>query len=481
MKRTGLWAGLMAFLMLGWCNEAQADYNIMDFVILVTDQVEIKGQAGIVPLGGKPLYNSYVGAGESVWLGGKLRVKAIGDGGCPNNDVKIIGKNVKIDKWASVCSVDWDQAGGGSYTFVSYGNKPPEMVNPVMDRLPQWTGLGGPLALYCSDHRSASTDADVDIIVPKNTSQVIMPGVYRDLIVGPFSQVYFATGGGGETPFDCPCRQPAVYQFRRIIVKGHTTRNKIYMPNAVEIRVRDFVVLPEFTGFNAMTDPKDPMSCGQCVTLWVWGEDGYYFEDGAAQNTGLRSLYPDLGDPTEFLPSAFSYAGDGQFNACLVFVPNGTMTVRGHEAFKTQWFGKSFQQYGGLSITLAHPGIKCWCCNPHPDCIPPCVFAVEEQSDGTVIVRGSRLEIIECLKFVNLHNNLKALDQMSLCGTGDCDYPIATGISPIGIDMFGNEYFQTLFPPSCGPGEYLFGIASPSASGGSVTFFAEDRLKLVVP
>ena len=253
-----------------------------------------------------------------------------------------------------------------------------------------------------------ASDKPADDIHCVKGGTTIVPGTYRDLIVDrPGAKCKFA--GPGD------------YNFRRII--GKRWGNYIFenapdpcdLDRPFNIKVKQFVYLSEFSRFN-----KNHVVP---TFIYVEGTDGDY--DGNNTNPdGLDGLGP----------SVFFYEGDGAFCACMVFAPNGTISVRGHlkrTRSCSQWIGKYFQQVEKLPIVLAlAPDPDCCILVPPRQC--PCILDFYEEgqpTDDKKVDAGGRI----CIKGHNLspynvdkvlffkENNRSITDFLDCAANANCE------------------------------------------------------------
>ncbi|MCE5333069.1 MAG: hypothetical protein LLG06_00610 [Desulfobacteraceae bacterium] len=315
-----------------------AEYSLKDFVILVDDQLIMKGIANIECCQGAAVSaRGDIGSRNSIRLGGVGRTE-VPDGAPVLQDVAVIAPNVTLNSFAAVSEVIYDNA-TGSYTVKGSG-----IVQPLAGNI--HTDLGNN---YLNDTGSknlpdfpsfpsliAGTD---DIVVPSKGNVPIIPGTYRDLIIGSNATVNLSCG---------------TYNFRRIIANTASRYQIVFEDCGTQINVKEFVRFAHYGSFNP-TAKHD-------VTLYVGGYDGPYSGANKNKNGVARTIGT--------FPAAFEYDGAGEFHATLVYVKNGTINIGGpaSTAFSTHWFGDSFQEVTGQAITLRHPGEICDCFSTATPC-----------------------------------------------------------------------------------------------------------------
>ncbi|RJQ54030.1 MAG: hypothetical protein C4530_17215 [Desulfobacteraceae bacterium] len=345
---------IFSLLIIAPTTASAIEYRLADFMILVDDQLIIKGAADVISFQGGIFQNkqmrSDLGSRNFAQIGGRLSCRIPVD--APTvADVAIIAPNVTLGNFAKVSHVIYDAATGSFNDIGTSGRLGPTLLeNDLGNNSLNDTGFKN---LPDFPAFPVFAPGAADVIVPSGGVTSITPGNYRDLIVGHKGTVNFASG---------------IYNFRRIIINVAGEYNLIFEDDT-EIRVKQFVRLAEYGNVN-------PTSANN-VIMYVEGEDGDY--GGANRNQ----------DGVYGLPAAFEYDGDGNFSLCFVFVPNGTMNIRGHSQppYATQWLGKSFQQISSLRIILQQAIESC--IPPGIDCA--CITDFTRRSDGTLQVRGINL------------------------------------------------------------------------------------------
>ncbi len=321
------------------------EYNLVNFTVLVDDQLILRGPVDVTPVLAPGITRNDFGSRNLIRLGGgggtDMPEGAPGPA-CPSAlpIVGIIAPNVTLNNFAHVSMVIFDQA-TGSYTVSGSGIVQPALPchlfndlgnNPLQDT--------GSKALPDFPSFPTITVGAADVVVPQSGTVNLSPGNYRDLLIGAYGKVNFTASG--------------IYQFRRIITATASTYSLNMLADDVQINVKEFVHLSEFGNVN----PTGATG----LTIYVEGFDGPYGGANKNKNGVTRAIGT--------FPAAFEYFGDGHFIACFVFVKNGTMNLRGHQTFMTQWFGNSLQQIGTLGIGLQHPteicfvqALQCACIN----------------------------------------------------------------------------------------------------------------------
>jgi len=342
---------VVALFAMAPCAASAVEYRLADFMILVDDQLILRGAADVLSFQGGVFQGiprrTDLGSRNIVEIGGRLRSRVPLEAPT-TTDVAIIGPNVTLGNFASVSHVIYDAATGSYNDIGTSGRRGPTLLEDDLGN----NSLNDTGNKDLPDFPAFPVFAPggADIIVSSGGSENIVPGDYRDLIVGHKGTVNFASG---------------IYNFRRIVINVAGQYNLIFEDDT-EIRVKQFVRLAEYGNVN-------PTGASN-VTMYVEGEDGDY--GGANRNR----------DGVYGLPAAFEYDGDGLFILCFIFVPNGTINVRGHSQlpWETQWLGKSFQQVSSLRIRLQQSdevciprGIEC-----------ACITDFTLRSDGTLRVKG---------------------------------------------------------------------------------------------
>lgn len=322
---------------------AQAvSYDIHNFLILVDDQLILKGPANVNCCFGAPIgERSDVGSRNIITLGGTATT-AVPVGAPALKDVAVIAPNVVLHSFAKVSMVIFDQA-TGSYTVSGTGivqPNPGNLFNDLGNNPLNNTGIKDlpPFPVF-----PTITPGAADVVVPANGTVNLPAGNYRDLIIGANATVNFQGPAGG------------VFQFRRILSITDSSYHINFLANDIQVLVKEFVHLDEFGAFNE--------SGKTGITLFVEGFDGTYGGANKNKNGVVRA--------GTALPAAFEFGGDGPFIACFAFVKNGTINLRGITQYATQWFGNSLQEISNLTINLQSPGQNCIGSTPCP-CCPQC-------------------------------------------------------------------------------------------------------------
>jgi len=326
-----------------------ADFRIEDFIVLVDDQLLFTGPGSVLsnkggdwPLSPPIHRRSDLGSRNILQIGGSgstyvpVEASAL-------TDVAVIGRNVRLRNFAKVSHVIYDDVAG------SYSKSGTSIVGPSLVETFAINSIAGTdsdlPAFPAFPTFTASANPLDDVVVAASATVNLAPGIYRDLRVGLKGIVNFTESG--------------IYTFRRIIINQNSNYSLNMLANDIEIRVQDFVALGEYGRINP--------SAATGVVFYVAGLDDSYA--GANGNAlGVNRVAGRL--PAGQFPAAFQYRGDGIFNACFVFVPNGTINLKGAQTFDTQWFGDSFKQFQAKGFTLQQiieppcfevPGIECAC------------------------------------------------------------------------------------------------------------------------
>lgn len=326
----GIAVALLGVFMLGAPNVSSAvSYSLGNFLILVDDQLILKGPANVNCCEGASIpARSDLGSRNSIVLGGTATTN-VPVGAPALKDVAVIAPNVKLGNFARVSQVIYDAA-TGSYVASGSGLIQPNPGNLHNDLGNNPLNDTGSKDLPAFPVFPIITVGASDVVVPKSGTIDLAPGSYRDLVVGAYGTVNFTSNG--------------IYQFRRIIASTTTNYSLVMQADDIQINVSDFVSLGEFGNVN----PTNRAG----LKFYVAGMDGAY---GGA-NKNAKGVARDSGT----FPAAFQYGGDGAWNACLVFVKNGTANIKGHTTFATQWFGNSLQEISNLGLELQSPGQACF-------------------------------------------------------------------------------------------------------------------------
>ncbi len=323
-------AAMAVLVLMAAPNTAHAiQYSLGNFLVLVDDQLVLKGAADVNCCHGTPAgVRSDLGSRNSIVLGGTLSTD-VPVGAPALKDVAVIAPSVTLNNFAHVSMVIYDLT-TGTYVVSGSGIVQPSAGNLFSDLGNNPLNNTGSKTLPAFPSFPTITVGAADVVVPQSGSVTISPGNYRDLLIGAFGTINFS--------------QPGIYQFRRIITATASTYELVMQADGVQINVKEFVHLSEFGDVN----PTGKSG----LTIYVEGFDGTYAGANKNKNGVTR--------PAGTFPAAFEFGGDASFEACFVFVKNGTANLRGHSLFATQWFGNSLQEISNLGITMESPGEICF-------------------------------------------------------------------------------------------------------------------------
>jgi len=476
-RKVGRWAAkpimaiaagllLMSLLAVTIPASVQAnDLRLEDFIILVDDQLRLEGPASIYSYYGgvgpedPPIpRRSDLGSRNMGIFGGRANTWVPAEASAVT-DVAIIAPNVTLSRFAKVSHVIYDDVGGSFSDPVTVGRVGPSLLETFANNsLTSTDGLDLPAFPAFPSFTASSSSAD-DIVVATSASVDVLPGTYRDLVLGLNSVARFKESG--------------VYIFRRIIANRASSYAFIMETDDIEIRVEDFVRFAEYGSFNP-TGAKD-------LTLYVAGQDGTYGTDSRRNRNNYGVTRAEGGRlPAGRYPAAFQYTGDGVFLACFVFVPNGTMNIRGHSnpAWATQWFGDSLQEIGGLQIALKHPGEICYEL-PGIDCA--CITNFKLKGDGTLKVTGVNFSTATVERLAIFTEGYAAALGGVTQGDAGADQLVAT------LNIVAADTFYTLnnVQSLLAPGKYWLGIIYPedpkTLNVGGYCIFTDKPLDIPVP
>jgi len=467
------------------------EYRLEDFVILVDEQLILKGGYELLPCEGPAgVRKSDIGSRGSAVIGGTTYTR-IPKGApavdlCPGfpDDVAVIAKDLTRGNFSQLSHIIYDTLTNNCVTGCSgptINEGPDKMCKNVrndtgaigdVDCLPDFPAF--PVfsaAVGGTDFECKNTDPQPcvvpavgtrDIIVGSTATVILSPGTYRDLSYGGHSHINFQFGTDG------------LFNFRRIFPTLNAAGSyQLIFDDDVSVRVKEFVRFTEYGNVN-QTGAKG-------VTLYVEGFDGSY--GGANKNT----LGVVRGGASA--PAAFQYQGDGVFDLCFVFVKNGTINVRGtshgsiHPAsidhWSTAWFGNSLQEISSLQIRMSHPGEVCFEEAKECACITDFKVLTSGQDAGKLQVKGFNFS----------KNTVERLAIFSETATSGGPLKDVTGgnlgkdqlfadLNIISPNEFRTKNTLTSIGLPINPGEkYLLGImAPPTGNPVSYCIFAEKLL-----
>lgn len=328
--KIGIALMLVSMFMLFTAGVSHAvSYSLGNFLILVDDQLILKGPANVDCCQGASISaRSDLGSRNSILLGGTATTN-VPVGAPALKDVAVIAPNVTLKNFARVSQVIYDAA-SGSYNVSGSGIIQPNPGNLFNDLGNNPLNNTGSKILPAFPVFPIITVGASDVVVPASGTVSLSPGSYRDLLVGAYGTVNFTSTG--------------IYQFRRIIAGTASSYALIMQADNIQINVNDFVRLAEYGSVN----PTGKLG----LTFYVAGLDGTYAGANKNNNGVTRA--------SGTFPAAFQYTGDGDWNVCLVFVKNGTANLRGHASYETQWFGNSLQEISSLTIGMESPAQVCF-------------------------------------------------------------------------------------------------------------------------
>jgi hypothetical protein len=300
------------------------------------------------------------------------------------------------------------------------------------------TGLGGcqnlkDPAMACPDNPpfpsfSASNNAADDLVCTASGTNIV-PGTYRDLKILQNGK--------------CNFRGPGDYNFRRVSADVYSRYQLNFLDRPAQcdpdlfpfnLNVKEFMFLAEYGLINADKTPS--------VFFHVEGTDGTY---GGANKSPL------------LIHSAFTYMGDGVFFTCYVFVPNGTIGLRGHGTPNTRWIGEAFAEIPSLTVNVAGP-LNPECCAVERDCACIINFFDKADFDKTVIAgstirligKGFKGSTVSQVLFYKTTNNVH--DVTNPAATADCF------VNAAGLTFVSETAIDLTIPGTCTPGVYHIGL-----------------------
>lgn len=426
MSKIVVGLAVLAVFAMAPLTASAVEYRLNDFMILVDDQLIIKGAADVTSFQGGIFQGtqmrSDLGSRVFAQIGGRLRARIPVE--APTlADVAVIAPDVTLGNFASVSHVigtinDVGTSGRQGPTLAE-----PDICNNTLndtggvDCLPDFPSF--PTFVPGTDDVEVLTSGLIRIGGVDQPPGPLPPGDYRDLLLGFRARINFQSG---------------IYNFRRVIENVAGSYNLIFEDDT-EIRVKQFVRLAEYGNVNP-TGARN-------VIIYVEGSDGDY---GGA-NRNQDGVYAE--------PAAFEYDGDGILSLCFVFVPNGTINLRGKSKapVATQWLGKSFQEISSLRISMQQAiescipgGIEC-----------ACITDFTLRSDGTLRVKGINLSEDTVGKLAIFTQAYSAALAGVSGGDAGADQD-AVNLDFVSLDRFNTvNDIQSLLVP----GNYFLGIIYP--------------------
>jgi hypothetical protein len=285
------------------------------------------------------------------------------------------------------------------------------------------------------------TEAGVDIV----------PGDYRDLIV--------------EFRGKCNFQGPGTYNFRSIQSLVSSTYSLNFLngdcdaDNGFNINVEKFVRLKEYGSVNMANTPS--------VFFNVAGQDDPY------DAIRLDDENPD--SPFTGQPAVFYYGGDGNFNACWVFTPNGTTALHGKSdtIWNVQWINKYIFEHSTLRIRTKVDVDYEKCCEQVFDCACISEFVdkadldKEIQAGATLRIKGKGFNTknVERVLFFDVNGSITDLSDPG--ASAACYQDI--------IDFIDSVTMEVEVPIGCALGDYKLGLEN------SGFCYDIDKILTIVP
>ena len=422
LAKVGIWLGSVVLLAVLFCPLVATAHDpipgplftLNDMVILTDGDINIPGFFNVVQ-------GSICSRTGDIDLGGAggTSVK-VPIGACGDTSSDVIAATGAINL--------------GNYAFVAHTR-----ANSVVK-----TGVGGCTniadpAMACPDNPpfpsfSASSNAADDKVCTASGTD-IFPGTYRDLQILQNGK--------------CNFRGPGEYNFRRVFANVPSKYELNFLDRPLlcdpdlfpfNLNVKEFMFLGEFGLINVAETPS--------VFFHVEGIDGSY---GGANKSPILS--------------AFTYMGDGAFLTCYVFVPNGTIGLRGipkhigHSEYHTRWIGEAFRQIASLRINIAGP-LNPECCAVERDCACIINFFDKADFDKTVIAgstirltgKGFKGSTVSQVLFYKTTNNVH--DITNPAATADCF------VNAAGLTFVSETAIDLTIPGTCTPGVYHIGLVN---------------------
>ena len=330
--------------------EAPIVYDIDNFVILVKDKIvipnlfEIHGDPN--PLGStghpradigaqgpdkgnrEPLAEGTISLGQAQWVS----IPADASSGTIEDSAIVAGEALELGKRSQTVDV---VVGDDLATDIS---SHAWAKGPTVAKILGQNDL--PLIPDYATFNPSADSAD-DILCPIGGTVHLSAGTYRDLRI--LKNCSLILDEAGE------------YIFRRITTAQSFdlfVNDAVYTYDLVLLKVEEFVQFQEFGRVNGTNPDVGINKVHTVFKIQVRGQDGHYGGDNNnPDGVPLGGAAPE--------PAAFVYYGDGQFNACQVVAPYGTVGFGGHQEYATQALGQSFRQVNAIGMTFEPPPAAC--------------------------------------------------------------------------------------------------------------------------
>ena len=288
-------------------------------LIYVTEGVDVPGPFEIFgdpqALGFFP-YRSDVCTLGTAMIGGNAQRATVPVEATKQVDVAVVSPTINLKRGSATSECVYSSGAGGSLNIDSDIS-----INPCPVR--RAVNLSGmPATIQSVLPFPSITPGATDIVVKTGETITLPgPGQYGRVLLYPSSVLEFPTAGD--------------YDFLSIETRTDETRADIVV-NAVgvNIKAKEYI----FLGHRSRVNEAGT----RLLKVFVEGGDGWVID----------------GQPR----LAFTHRGDGYFNACYVYSPNGWQSWRGkplnNGSFKTQSFGKGFFEdttTAAFRVTMEHP------------------------------------------------------------------------------------------------------------------------------
>ncbi len=388
-------------------------------LIYATEGVDVPGPFEIFgdpqALGFFP-YRSDVCSLGTATIGGNTQKATVPVEATKQVDVAVVSPTINLKRGSATSECAYSSGAGGSLTI-----DPDISINPCpVQRNVNLSGM--PATIQSVLPFPSITPGATDIVVPTGETYTLPgPGQYGRVLLFPSSVLVFPTAGD--------------YDFLSIETRTDETRADIVV-NAmgVNIKAKEYI----FLGHRSRVNEAGT----RLLKVFVAGGNGWVID----------------GQPR----LAFTHRGDGYFNACYVYSPNGWQSWRGkplnNGSFKTQSFGMGFFEdttTAAFRVTMEHP--------QDPQCLDPAPPPPAVDCDFKTLTPAT----------INTANaTVKAAVQISNTTQTAANAAIAEDTMGSQMTYAGNGLFDgSPIAPTGGPPTYKFALpAIPAGATRSLTY-----------
>ncbi len=283
--------------------------------IYTTQSVNVPGPFQIFAGPNDPAtFRSDVCSADTATIGGNTAAATVPVTAPAQADVAVVAPTIKLARASKTSECVYNTLAGGVLNIAAnVGVACPVQTDADLSGMP--TDIGTAIAF------PPVNPGSTDYTVAAGTKLSLVPGSYGRIVLGVNATLELTTSGS--------------YHFLSIRTQSKESRSYItVLKERTNILVEEYMLLGHTSQVNRAGT--------RLLKIYVKGDDTI---------------------PTGWdYPASFTYRGDGYFNACYVYSPNGTQSWRGmpkdQGTYRTQSFGKAFFEdtlSSKLRVTMQHP------------------------------------------------------------------------------------------------------------------------------